>query len=791
MKSMSFLAICVVFSLLVQTSISQAAVVATATQGKCVCMDLTNPSTADTVQSDSRLRTRSSANTNYKSWLQFDLNAIYAANPDMKGHIKSATLTFTGTADNTLSKSYIVNGLNDAAGMENWNPAGLTWNNAPGNNTTDSYLDPSVTTANLYTGTIKPGDGVEDSQTSNALVSFLNTDSDGLVTFIMTPGLTAYFYNTGSIYPPTLTLSANTPIAFPGAEGFGKNAIGGRGGAVYEVTNLDNSGTGSLRAAIDASGPRIVVFRVSGYIELQSGLTINNPYITIAGQTAPGDGICLKNYGFTVLADHVIIRYMRFRLGDTYRKESDTVWVGKGHHIILDHCSTSWSVDETLSVTNDPNVLGDITVQWCMITESLNCSVHEKGCHGYGSLNRGGWGNGYSFHHNLYANHKGRNPFSGNYNSFAIDPCGLIFDFRNNVVYNWGSYAGHNPDSNSITKMNYVGNYYIKGPDSTSNYAFWQQSTNIYNRAYWSGNAMDGSIPPDQWNLVRFDGYTEAQKAAYKLSNPVFVPPVQTDDAITAYEMVLADAGAAFPVRDSIDARVIDGVINKTGRIINCVNGNNYYFPTAYAQAGTSNTITLAADASTYDNCYKGWAIEILAGTGAGQVRNISNYSGITKIATVSVNWNIVPDATSMYGRIVNCTQNAGGWPALASGTPPADNDHDGMPNAWEIAMCLDPNNAGDTNNYRSDGYTNIEAYINWLPSGEPMPAKTDLNCDGKVDFSDFSEFAQHWLSVYGSGSYDEKYDFSHNNIISMDDLFYMAQDWLNCNLSPAEECWQ
>lgn len=774
------LIIACVFSLLTQVSVLMAESVVTASQGKCVCMHLTDPTTADTVLTDTRLRTRSSADTNYKSWVQFDLNAVYAANPDLKGRIKYAMLTFTGMANNTQAKRYVVNGLNDAAGMEDWDPASLTWNNAPGNDTADSFsLDPSVTTANLYTSTIQPGDGTTDSQTSKALVSFLNADRDGLVTFIMTPGLTTYFYNADSIHPPTLMVSSDSQIAFPGAEGFGKDAVGGRGGAVYEVTNLNDSGTGSLRAAIEASGPRTVVFRVSGYIELQSPLTIDNPYITIAGQTAPGDGVCLKNYNLAVLADHVIIRYLRVRLGDDMLQERDSVWVGSGHHIILDHCSTSWAVDETLSVTNEPNVLGDVTVQWCMITESLNYSVHEKGAHGYGSLNRGGWGNGYSFHHNLYANHKGRNPYSGNYNSYLTDPQGLIFDFRNNVVYNWGSYAGHNGDPDSVTTMNYVGNYYIKGPDTNSDYAFWQQSTNLHNRAYWSSNAMDGTIPSDPWSLVRFDGYTEQQKASYKLSDPVPVPPVQTDDAMTAYLKVLADAGATCPVRDAADARVIEGVINKTGRIINCVNGDNYYFPTAYAQTATSNTITLAADASTYDNCYKGWDIEILAGTGAGQIRTVSNYSGITKIATLSQAWSVIPDATSMYGRIVNCSQNAGGWPVLAAGTPPDDTDHDGMPDEWETAMCLDPDNPNDATSFRSDGYTNIEAYINWLPLGEPIPVRTDLNCDSNVDFIDFSQFAGHWLSVYGSSLYDETCDFSDNNSISVEDLLYLAEDWL------------
>jgi len=175
--------------------------------------------------------------------------------------------------------------------------------------------------------------------------------------------------------------------AFPGAEGFGAASIGGRGGLVIEVTNLNDSGPGSLRAAVEAGGPRIVVFRVSGNIELQSRLKISNSYITIAGQTAPGAGICLNNYQFQVSADHVIVRYMRFRPGDNKAVQCDAVWVSKGRNIIIDHCSASWSVDETLSVAAEADELGNVTIQWCMIAESLNCSIHSKDCHGYGYTN--------------------------------------------------------------------------------------------------------------------------------------------------------------------------------------------------------------------------------------------------------------------------------------------------------------------------------------------------------------------------------------------------------------------
>jgi hypothetical protein len=213
--------------------------------------------------------------------------------------------------------------------------------------------------------------------------------------------------------------------AFPGAEGFGKYSLGGRGGRVIEVTNLNDSGPGSLRAAVMAKGPRTVVFRVSGTIALQSELKVREPYLTIAGQTAPGDGICVKGYQFNFDTSHLIIRYLRFRPGDEQGKEQDG-FGGQGDHIIIDHCSVSWGVDETFSINKGAN----LTVQWCMVTESLWHSLHKKGNHGYGGL----WGGpGGSWHHNLLAHHTSRNPrASGNAES------GLM-DFRNNVIYNWGS----------------------------------------------------------------------------------------------------------------------------------------------------------------------------------------------------------------------------------------------------------------------------------------------------------------------------------------------------------------
>ena len=359
--------------------------------------------------------------------------------------------------------------------------------------------------------------------------------------------------------------------AFPGAEGFGAVSVGGRGGKVIFVTNLNDSGPGSLRDAIDSDGPGTVIFRISGTIPLKSTLVIRNPFITIAGQTAPGDGICLKNHALSIKADHVIVRFIRCRPGDNAKAEGDSISISSGHNIIVDHCSASWSVDETLSASSRRG-LGNVTVQWCIISESLDDSIHHKGSHGYGSLIRGGFGNGYTFHHNLYAHHHARLPRPGNYNDRSRDPEGFVLDFRNNVIYNWaGRAAGYNADgsngTNSITKMNFVGNYYKAGVNSTGSLAFSESTTSA--KAWFSGNCMNGDYPDDPWSLVSFSRFSDKDMAAYKQSRPIPVPVVRTDDAKTAYERVLAQAGAVLPKRDAVDRRIVSEVKNGTGKIIN------------------------------------------------------------------------------------------------------------------------------------------------------------------------------------------------------------------------------
>ncbi len=367
-----------------------------------------------------------------------------------------------------------------------------------------------------------------------------------------------------------LVTTAGAVPAFPGAEGFGAQSVGGRGGQVLFVTNLDDSGPGSLRAAVDTDGPRTVIFRISGTITLKSSLVITKPYITIAGQTAPGYGICLKDNALAIAADHVIVRYLRCRPGDNTKAESDAISISSGRDIIVDHCSASWSVDETLSASTGGQ-LSHVTVQWCIISESLHNSTHHKGPHGYGSLIRGGWGNGYTYHHNLYAHHHARLPRPGNYNDCSKDPNGFIFDFRNNIIYNWaGRAAGYNADgsngTDSITKMNFVGNYYKAGVNSAGDIAFSESTRSA--KAFFSGNCMNGAYPGDPWMLVTWSRFSPKDLTAYIQSEPIPVPPVVTDDAVTAYMRVLAEAGAVLPKRDAVDERIVNEVKTRTGKII-------------------------------------------------------------------------------------------------------------------------------------------------------------------------------------------------------------------------------
>jgi len=345
--------------------------------------------------------------------------------------------------------------------------------------------------------------------------------------------------------------------AFPGAEGYGRFTTGGRGGVVYEVTNLEDSGVGSLRDAIGKTGPRIIVFRVSGTIELKSILKISKGDLTIAGQTAPGDGICVRNYTLSVQANNVIIRFIRSRYGDTIITNEDDAahGMGKYKNIILDHCSFSWSVDETASFYDNT----DFTMQWCLISESLYMAGHVKGAHGYGGI----WGGqGATFHHNLFAHHTSRNPrFNGS--RYSGKPELEIVDFVNNVIYNWGFNSAYGGEAGN---QNVRSNYYKFGPATKSSVKYRiVEPSDLAGNWYVSDNFVFGNstITDDNWNGGVQGSYALSQKNKRALI-PFPIAEVTVQSAEEAYDLILKDVGANFPKRDTIDSRIIDEVTTGT-----------------------------------------------------------------------------------------------------------------------------------------------------------------------------------------------------------------------------------
>jgi len=354
-------------------------------------------------------------------------------------------------------------------------------------------------------------------------------------------------------------------VAFPGAEGYGSDAVGGRYGKVVFVTNLLDYGhddaevEGSFRYAVTRDYPRIIVFRVSGYIELTREVVIRDPYITIAGQTAPGDGVCLKNHGLRIRTHDVVVRFLRVRPGDSYGQEhpgwsTDAITVSNpSRHVIIDHCSSSWSNDEVISLSGSE--VDSITVQWCMISESLNLSTHRKGHHGYGSLVRTGGRS--SFHHNIYAHHVSRVPRPGTYGEHS----GFL-DFRNNLIYNTreGGYT-----AGDSAKLNYISNYIIRGPDTEKPYVF--RVGGEATLFYFEGNGLytaDGSlITNDQEEMVRnvADGI--------EMDHPFPAAPVITSNTWELRSLLFEYAGAIMPRRDDTDDRIIREIRSGTGSIIN------------------------------------------------------------------------------------------------------------------------------------------------------------------------------------------------------------------------------
>ncbi len=505
----------------------------------------------------------------------------------------------------------------------------------------------------------------------------------------------------------TAQTKEKTP-AFPGAEGFGRYVTGGRGGTVYHVKNLNDAGYQSLRWSLaqNPGKPKIIVFDVSGTIHLESALTITSN-ITIAGQSAPGDGICLADYPVNISGSNVIVRYMRFRLGNkNVLKDGADSWDGFGGYDkmdwMIDHCSVSWSIDECLSVLGNKNT----TVQWCLVAQSLVNSGHSKGAHGYG----GNWGGTYaSFHHNLIAHHTSRTPRLGPRPTTQLKE---RMDMRNNVIYNFGGNGCYGGEGMTV---NIVNNYYKPGPGSPTDtkgkriagigirtnsyvttYPDYAPALHLWGKYYVTGNVNSkySDVTASNWtigiiNQVDASGcdgtWTQATKDSIKLSEPMPFILTTTHTAQKAYEKVLDYAGASLH-RDSFDQRMVDDT-----------------------RSGTA----------TY--------------TGSGLSKGFVNSQNDNKPSGAGSDWSA--------------------WPTLNSTTAPTDTDGDGMPDEWETAHGLNPNSASDGAQLNDEGYSNVEVYLNSLVAD----ITEDQNADGeqlgqimKAGESMDSEF-----EISGQTSYD------------------------------------
>ena len=441
-------------------------------------------------------------------------------------------------------------------------------------------------------------------------------------------------------------------LAFPGAEGFGKYAAGGRGGKVYTVTNLNDSGTGSFREAFNAypGEPLTIVFAVGGTIELQSQIKVNRSNVTIAGQTAPGDGICLKGHSLIFNGarsaslggnhNNIVIRYLRSRPGSTLPNGVYGFDLENVDNVIVDHCSFSWANEECAAMYD----MKDITVQYCIISEGLYNAGHIKGNRGYGGV----WGGQYaSFHHNLFAHQNAR---STRFNGARAHDVEALIDYRNNVVYNAGSRnaaaGGAVNIENAFSRINLVNNYYKPGPATPSDYLFIEADyepaeAKGIGEFHVSGNVMYGNAAKtnDNWTAVSFTKIPSESLNIAKVLSPFTVSvPLPVHSAEEAYADVLKNAGAILPVRDAVDKRIVN---------------------------------------------------ETSTGTAAA-------------LGATSGKWGIIdsPDAV-------------GGWPVYNTAAAPADSDGDGIPDAWEDANALNKHDAADGNLVNGQGYTMLEVYLN------------------------------------------------------------------------------
>lgn len=471
--------------------------------------------------------------------------------------------------------------------------------------------------------------------------------------------------------------------AFPGAEGGGMYTAGGRGGKVITVTNLNDSGPGSFREACEMGGARIVVFNVSGIIRLETPIVVRAPYITIAGQTAPGDGVCIAGDSFQVDTHDVIIRHMRFRRGETKVTHREDSFGGNPvGNIMIDHCSCTWGLDENISFYRhmyDPSEgfyqarrekypTVNVTIQNTLSAKALDTYNHSFGS----TLG----GENASFMRNLWASNVGRNPSVG-WNG--------VFNFVNNVIFNW---RGRTVDGGDYSAMfNMINNYYKPGPATPKNSPVAHRILKPeagrskhpykqYARVYANGNYVEGfpEVTADNWNGgIQIEGQrnTEGYTDQMRVNSPFAMPYLRVMSAQAAYDFVLENVGANIPCRDKVDQIIIDEV--RTGEI--------YY----------------AKDADKYRGDVSGLAPQSQAADGSFRYRRIG------------------PDSYKVG--IITDPRQMGGYPEY-KGEKYVDTDNDGMPDAWEKANGLNPNDASDANgDCTGDGYTNIEKYINAIPT--------------------------------------------------------------------------
>ncbi|HTB84730.1 MAG TPA: hypothetical protein VK742_13830 [Candidatus Sulfotelmatobacter sp.] len=490
-------------------------------------------------------------------------------------------------------------------------------------------------------------------------------------------------------------------LAFPGAEGYGQYARGGRGGVVIEVTNLNDSGPGSYRAAISASGPRTIVFKVSGIIWLQSQCVVNNGYVTIAGQTAPGDGICIANYRAGMSGPNdVIMRFMHFRVGDGEQQSMDAMSPGSATYSIFDHLSSSWSLDVACNSLQSGSVgsaSAMTSYQKNIISEPLRYSYHYNDTlrslgsnnvyqpHAFAASISGEIG---SYHHNLIAHSTDRNwSLAGGYDH-SVNYAGSL-DIRNNVVYNWNART----TDGGAARVDYENNYYK--PCLSNSYPAWilrldpiNTNNAVKPQYYMAGNVMEGkNYYTNNWQIGTAvptgngtNDYASTNEVLLSITNSEIYPSyVTTQTATNAYKTVLSDVGCNLPVQDLIDRRVIGEVLDGTYHYEG-TNGPNYIIDGYYQplSAGPDNPGFIDSQTDVHD--YQ---------------------------ATNSALPNYSPSAP---------------WPPYNTYniSDYLDSDHDGLPDWWENLKGLNPNSApGDFSDANvdlvGDGYTELERYLNWL----------------------------------------------------------------------------